>query len=200
MPKLNQEKQYRVSPTYVKILEAARKEFVLKGFDGSSISDIAQGARINQSLIYHHFGSKYALWQSVQEHILEKYQKLDKKLLVHCESLEVFLQNLVQQRFTFYEKYPDVLRIMNWQTLKGQQSGLSAESLDAWHSAITKLQENGEIRPYLDPKYVVGFISSTITGAFTYGSHLFPQPKKSKVQRLEYMETIIECLQRGLQV
>src|SRR5690242_1636043 len=42
-------------PTKTVILNAALTVFIQKGFAGASISDIAKLAKINQSLIYHHF-------------------------------------------------------------------------------------------------------------------------------------------------
>jgi AcrR family transcriptional regulator len=52
--------------TRKKILDAARKLFVKNGFAGTSISDIAGLAKINQSLIYHHFRDKQELWKGLK--------------------------------------------------------------------------------------------------------------------------------------
>jgi len=49
-----------------KIINVAKKLFSEKGFAGTSISDLAKAAEINQSLIYHYFENKEALWRRVK--------------------------------------------------------------------------------------------------------------------------------------
>lgn len=43
------------------LLDAAVSVFIRKGFDGASMSDIAESAGISKSSIYHHFAGKEAL-------------------------------------------------------------------------------------------------------------------------------------------
>ncbi len=61
------------------ILQTAKKQFLEKGYDGTSINDVANDAKINKSLIYHHFGSKQDLWKAVKSQILEQTPDLDIK-------------------------------------------------------------------------------------------------------------------------
>ena len=53
-----------------RILEAAEVLFVQQGFAGTSVSQITKRAQVNQSLIYHHFGSKASLWRAVKQNII----------------------------------------------------------------------------------------------------------------------------------
>ena len=64
-------------PTRKAILKAAKHLFVKKGFAATSISEIAAKAKINQSLIYHHFGSKEDLWKHVKSAVLESYMRVE---------------------------------------------------------------------------------------------------------------------------
>lgn len=52
------------------LLEAALQCFAHRGFDGTSIRDIAGKAKRNSSLIGHHFGSKEGLYEEVFRYIL----------------------------------------------------------------------------------------------------------------------------------
>ena len=61
-----------MSKTKEIILEAALAVFIEKGFAGASISQIAKAAKINQSLIYHHFASKEDLWVCVKKFCVDK--------------------------------------------------------------------------------------------------------------------------------
>jgi TetR/AcrR family transcriptional regulator len=47
------------------ILEAAQRLFAERGFDGVSISDIAQETGASKANIFHHFGSKEGLYRAV---------------------------------------------------------------------------------------------------------------------------------------
>ena len=51
------------------ILRAAEEEFGEKGFDGASVSSIAERAGVAQPLINYYFASKARLWESVIENI-----------------------------------------------------------------------------------------------------------------------------------
>jgi len=47
------------------ILESALDEFAKSGFQGTSLSQIASGAKTQKQLITHHFGTKEKLWREV---------------------------------------------------------------------------------------------------------------------------------------
>jgi AcrR family transcriptional regulator len=68
--------------TAQRILDAARKEFAARGFDGATIRGIAAEAGVDASLVMQHYGSKAALFNaavqlpennsdSATEHLLE---------------------------------------------------------------------------------------------------------------------------------
>jgi AcrR family transcriptional regulator len=54
-----------------KILEAARKEFARKGFDGARVEAIARKAHVNKGLIFYYFQSKEGLFRTLAETRLE---------------------------------------------------------------------------------------------------------------------------------
>ena len=63
--------------TREKILEAAKELFEEKGFDFTSVRDIAQKADVNIALINYHFGSKESLLITIfEERANETYLKL----------------------------------------------------------------------------------------------------------------------------
>ena len=47
------------------ILEAARKVFMRKGFDGARMQEIADEASINKALLHYYFRSKEQLFQRI---------------------------------------------------------------------------------------------------------------------------------------
>ncbi len=51
--------------TKIKILNAAKKEFANKGFNGARMSSIASLAGVNQALLHYHFENKENLYRSI---------------------------------------------------------------------------------------------------------------------------------------
>lgn len=143
-----------------KILKSALDVFMEKGFAGASISDIAHKAKINQSLIYHHFKNKEDLWQAVKLQAVEgeTYDRSD------FESFHAFLEYILDQRINLYEKNPHLIRLMQWQALEKDapiQSGNPA-SPHAWLDTILSLQEKGLARKDYDARVILVFIFNAI--------------------------------------
>jgi len=59
-------------PTRKKLISAALKLFVKKGYYGTSISDISKATKLSKAAIYFHFKNKDALLKS----ILEEYERI----------------------------------------------------------------------------------------------------------------------------
>lgn len=55
------------SKTKDKILEVAETEFLVKGFSGARIAEIADKAGVNQAMLYYHFKTKEELFAQVME-------------------------------------------------------------------------------------------------------------------------------------
>src|SRR5690554_6606290 len=53
--------------TRSRILDAAKRAFAEKGFEGAVLADIARRARVSKQLLNHYFGSKERLFQEVHE-------------------------------------------------------------------------------------------------------------------------------------
>ncbi|SEL91183.1 transcriptional regulator, TetR family [Roseateles sp. YR242] len=58
------------------LLRTARGTFAKRGYDATSVRDIARQAGVDPALIAHHFGSKEALWLAVVEHIAGQIDSL----------------------------------------------------------------------------------------------------------------------------
>lgn len=180
-----------------KILKSALRLFVKYGFAGTSISDIAKDAGINQSLIYHHFQNKEDLWKKVKLHILENFTQED--LQIDAEKgLNHFLQQIVAFRFHFYDKNPEAIRLLGWQKLEFSRKKLAGGNTASpanWKPAIMRLQSKGQIRKNLDPDMVIHFIANAITGTF---SDLFGHLENTPERKQHYLNMLIDCLERAL--
>lgn len=54
-----------------KLLRNARNTFAKRGYDATSVREIARESGVDAALLAHHFGSKDALWEAVVEQIAE---------------------------------------------------------------------------------------------------------------------------------
>lgn len=184
------------------ILKSAQKLFVKKGLAGVSISEIAKAAKINQSLIYHHFKNKNALWQQVKLNLCTNHATLHplKSLKELADKdLMTFLDNVIRQRFYLYWENPDAIRIINWQRLEPNYGELHTScysSPDEWCQMIETLQQRGEIRQDLAPEWVMILITNATAGLFIDYDAFFSQ-KKNPISE-KYIPMIISSLYRAL--
>ena len=61
------------SPAALRILEAAEDAFATRGFDGSSLGEIADVVGVRTPSLYKHFASKQALFEAVLQRLLDPY-------------------------------------------------------------------------------------------------------------------------------
>lgn len=186
------------------ILNVARKLFAQHGFAGTSISDIAKPARINQSLIYHHFGNKEGLWRQVKADMLSETFNVTEAadLEFTSTSLEAFVTDFVSKRFLFYLKYPEVYRMILWQRLEGKDSLHGTQegvkpSIEKVCQIIKKLQSAGELRKDIRPEFALNLLHNTSTDSLE--NFLFPSPPND-LQELnkQYLKFIIDSILRAL--
>lgn len=187
-------KQKSEHATAEKILQAAQDIFIAKGFEGSSINDIANQAKINKSLIYHHFSNKMDLWKAVKKNLLEKHvgQEIF-QVDFPMDSFRNFLKSFVTLRFKFYDDNPAIVRLITWQRLENSQDdigGIQETKFTSVTSQIKEFQQRGEVRPELDSEMVNYFIMTTASMAFMERPEFFDEPNAKK----KFLELLVESL------
>lgn len=75
------------NPSKQKVIDAASSLFFQKGFDGTSVRDIAEKATVNVSLISYYFKGKQGLLEYAVTQYYEEYLKVIEKVLKQAESL-----------------------------------------------------------------------------------------------------------------
>ncbi|HBG21795.1 MAG: TetR/AcrR family transcriptional regulator [Syntrophaceticus sp.] len=71
------DKALGLTKTQKKIIDAAIKVFSVKGFEGSTTSEIAQEAGVAEGTIFRHFSTKKGILQSILLQVVDNYQLLD---------------------------------------------------------------------------------------------------------------------------
>jgi AcrR family transcriptional regulator len=183
--------------TQDKIITAAQKFFVKKGFAGTSINDIANDAKINKSLIYHHFGSKENLWKEVKLKLFGQYSQTEAIEFPNPLTLRIFLEKLITHRFKFYANNPQLVQMIHWQSIESFDESNNKAKLQTtypWIAKIKTLQDQGEIRSDLQPDYVMLFIAHAASAPFIVPSLLL----NTKDAQQQYFNMVVDCLYRGL--
>lgn len=103
--------------TRQRILEAAKKDFAKNGLGGARVDVIAEKAKANKRMIYHYFGSKEGLFQTVIEHAYVDIRTAEQRL--HLDDLEPkeALEKLVRFTWDYYLKNPEFITLVNSENL-----------------------------------------------------------------------------------
>ncbi|MCI0416515.1 TetR/AcrR family transcriptional regulator [bacterium] len=96
----------------VQILDAARDLFFTRGFEGTTIEDIAERTELSKGAIYLYFPSKEEIYVSITH---EGSQILHQMLYEAASSnlpADTLLRRLGQTYFRFYKEYPGYFRML----------------------------------------------------------------------------------------
>ncbi len=165
-------KRPSADPTRNAILKAAKTLFIKKGFAGTSISEIANLAKINQSLIYHHFENKHNLWCAVKRQTMELFIKsggIEFEDILQLQDPRQVIEYLVRLRFDVYDKFPELRRIIDWQFLEPNPyefSGIKKESLNLLIALIENFQNQNKMIPYYSADLILAYIFHVPVGFF----------------------------------
>lgn len=149
--------------TKAKILKAARKLFVKKGFNGTSMASIRDLAGVNHALLFYYFKNKENLWGEVRQSIVDDSKIYDRILPKGEMSATEFLKGFVQNFAKFNIDHPDMLSLVNWQRLETDKITVGdSDSFKAWIKAIENYQKDGGIRKDIKAEYLVYTILATL--------------------------------------
>jgi len=103
------------------ILKAAIEAFSTKGFDGTSIRDVALAANVNHAIIRYHFGSKDDLWLAVFQYLLLETANLriNTPFRTDAPDLKSELRIFVRSRVEHIAHQPQLLKIILLEVIDG---------------------------------------------------------------------------------
>lgn len=120
--------------TEAKILKAAKEIFIIKGFEGSRMQEIADKAEINKSLLHYYFRSKDKLFDAIFREaflsIIPRISKMFKTDLSIFSKIEIFVNDYIDMivknpylpDFIFHETNRNPEKVINLL----QDAGLNA--------------------------------------------------------------------------
>lgn len=102
-----------------KIKQAARSIFARKGYEGTTMNEIAEAVGINKASIYNHYKGKEDLFFAVYQELAREYEKLNEHVIKDSAHLEIpdRLQYIFEQQILYYYKEPESQSFWNQITL-----------------------------------------------------------------------------------
>lgn len=76
----------------IKIIKAAIKVFLLKGYDAASMSDVVVESQTSKGGIYHHFKNKEELFLQCIDFMFDEFEKWEMQIYSHSSDLKTILQ------------------------------------------------------------------------------------------------------------
>jgi len=144
-------------------LAAALICFSEKGFQATSIQDVATGAQVAKSLVLYHFESKDILWQRTLESHLRPMVALFLRYADGDPNLT--FADLLRSRFEFMSAHPHLPRLLTWLTLESAPFPAPIDEIAprVLARATTELDGKGH-----RPEMVAAFAMGAVDGWFRY--------------------------------
>lgn len=147
-----------------RIIEAAARVFLEKGYHPATIDEIAEEAGVGKGTIYSYFESKAALMEEILRSTAHAHLESIRERLSGVNGAIARLHALVEYELAVFEEHREFAQVLT----SGDAYGLSPEFRPHVHDTLSEVrdfladlirygQEEGVFRPNLDP-YVIASI------------------------------------------
>ena len=185
-----------------RILNSAFAEFGKSGFEKASTNEIVENAGISKGLLFHYFGSKQSLYETLKVFSVEYVMEILEEGIDWSQSdLLLRVQQIIQLKLTAMEKYPHI-----YDFLKTTMEDIPAEKIkDQFSDRMLTLiqrayQENIDFslfRPDVEIPKAIEMIQWTVEGAATT---LMKRKNGDMLEITEEFGTYLELLRKLLYV
>jgi len=183
----------------LQILDTALEVFASKGFNGTSIKDIAEAAGISQGLMYHYFKSKKALLVVTIEH--HSFLPALREILADRENMPAnkVLKEIANKFLDTLDAKKSLVKILI------RDVAFDPEISDAWanlcQEGVSLLKKyidgsisRGEFRPHNSEVTARCMLANVVMFHFT--REVF---KSSSITRAEYIEEVFNNTLKGIE-
>ncbi len=158
----------RMQDRYDAILDAAKGAFADKGFEGTSIADIARIAQISDGLVYRYFRNKRELLYEVLRKFYERILlDLETQVFKH-EAFSAQLEALIRRHLEVFVSDTDLCRLFISEVRTASDyEGSSIQELNRLYTSVLirivkDAVKTGEVRPEVNPKLLRDVIFGAI--------------------------------------
>ena len=158
----------RMQDRYDAILDAAKRAFAEKGFEGTSIADIARTAQISDGLVYRYFRNKRELLYEVLRKFYERILlDLETQVFKH-DTFPARLEALIRRHLEVFVSDTDLCRLFISEVRTASDyEGSSIQELNRLYTSVLirivkDAVKTGEVRPEVNPKLLRDVIFGAI--------------------------------------
>ncbi len=101
----------------IAILDAAIRAFTAKGLAGARMDAIARDAGVAKGLVFHHYGSKQALWAAALERIYAMLRAGQDDAAIEALGPVEGMRQLARNTFRLFRDHPEIVALMNEENL-----------------------------------------------------------------------------------
>jgi AcrR family transcriptional regulator len=183
--------------TRARILEAARDLFQLRGFDETSIEQIAETAEVSRGTFFNYFSTKEALLSAIADQELASLEHRVETDLASVPSAVTKIRRTMRMLVSDTAPFVQVTRYV---LLDALQHATGTERTDLWlgdilNKLVLEAQAQGEIRADLDPDE----IAHAITGAYMAALFSWIETEKpASPTSLPMVVNIVDMLFEGI--
>jgi AcrR family transcriptional regulator len=153
------------------ILASATRLFATRGFDGTSLQDIADAVGVRKPSLLYHFPSKEELRLAVLHELLQRWNDVLPRLLMATAGGEPRFETVMREVVQFFAEDPDRARLLLREILDrpdDMQRRLETY-VRPWIGVvaeyIVKGQKSGEVHAQVDPEaYILQVINMVVSG------------------------------------
>ena len=108
-----------MSSTKEKLQQAALSLFARRGYEGTTMNDIAEIVGINKASIYNHFKNKANLFLAVYQEVANDYEALNERVIKRAQTMDISdrIRYVFEERILYYYRNPEVQAFWNQITL-----------------------------------------------------------------------------------
>lgn len=129
------EKIGRKAATQDRILRASMELFSARGYDRTSISQIAARSGVSRATIFWHFGNKATLFQETCRHFLVPFRESLERSLVHLEPRVRVVDQLAAYEWFVAENRDTIHAFVSWVFSSAESADSLRKELLALHTA-----------------------------------------------------------------
>ena len=149
------------------IIKSAMRLFAYKGFDGTSMRDIAKAVGITLPTIYYYFGNKEGLYKFILQEVIEKLMEATATAVVGVEGIRQKLIAMCMTKHRFIAENREMmllyLRELSSPTGEGSLNKSLEKCVIMLEVAVREGIEKGELRqvdPNIAAWYLMGVFST----------------------------------------
>ena len=155
-----------------RILRAAITVFARNGYHASKVGDVAAEAGVAYGLVYHYFGSKEQLLETIFRRtwarMLEQVEEVERSDATLREQIRAIARIVLGA----WEVDPDLIRVLVREVARGPQLQHEVDEIQLAFAALERElprgKERGELRPELEPRLAAwilyGALEEILTG------------------------------------